>query len=324
MSFRQKIYTRAELSALCDRLRAEGRRIVFTNGCFDILHIGHVALLHEARALGDFLIVGVNSDASVRRLKGPSRPVNPQDARAAVLGALADVDAVCIFEEDTPIPLLEVVRPHVHVKGGDYQADDLPEAATVRAAGGEIVIVPLQEGYSTTRTLAKAAAQEQVTSCTLIIPARFGSTRFPGKPLAELGGRTVIEHVVLAGLKSRVERPVLVATDDERIAAVVRNNFAPEEADVVMTSAECHTGTDRIAEAVRQRLDVGDTARKVVINVQGDEPFINPEHVNALMDAMDSDATLQMGTLATPIHDPAHNDNPNIVKVVKDGRGRAL
>jgi len=324
MNFREKLFTRTALSGLCTRLRAEGRRIVFTNGCFDILHIGHISLLHEARAQGDFLIVGVNSDASVQRLKGPTRPINPQDARAAVLGALADVDAVCIFEEDTPIPLLEAVRPDIHVKGGDYEADDLPEAATVRSGGGEIVIVPLQQGFSTTGTLEKLAAAEERTACTLIIPARFGSTRFPGKPLAELGGRTVIEHVVEAGLRSRVERPVLVATDDERIAAVVRENFASADADVVMTSPACHTGTDRIAEAVRQRVNLEEPGRRILINVQGDEPFIDPAHIDALMDAMSADTSLQMGTLATPIRDAAQNGNPNIVKVVMNGSGRAL
>jgi rfaE bifunctional protein nucleotidyltransferase chain/domain len=128
-----------------------GRRLVFTNGVFDLLHAGHVGLLAEAKALGDVLVVGVNDDESVRRLgKGPDRPINPLADRLAVLEALRAVDAAVPFSEDTPEALIEALRPEVHVKGGDYREDDLPEARLVRSYGGEVVILPLLQGRSTT------------------------------------------------------------------------------------------------------------------------------------------------------------------------------
>lgn len=146
--------TREALAARASALRAAGRRVVFTNGVFDILHVGHVRYLQAARALGDALLVGVNADASVQRLKGPTRPVNPQDERAEVVAALACVDAVCVFEEDTPHALIEAVRPQIHAKGGDYASPEaLPETPLVRALGGEVVLLPLVPGRSTTRLL---------------------------------------------------------------------------------------------------------------------------------------------------------------------------
>ena len=319
-----KIIPRTAMRQLGATWREAGKRIVFTNGCFDILHAGHVQLLQEARALGDCLVVGINADASVRRLKGETRPIHGQEARAFVLAGLAAVDAVCVFEEDTPVALIEEVRPHWHIKGGDYRPEDLPEAATVRAGGGDIKMVPLREGFSTTAALQKLAAPQ--TACILFIPARYGSTRFPGKPLAQLGGQTVIERVVQAGLQARVERPICVATDDERIADVVRRKFAaPGEVEVVMTGSDCRTGTDRIAAAIEARFgELARNQRLVVINVQGDEPFINPSHIDVLADAMRADADLQMATLATPIQDAAQIDDPNVVKVVVDNDSNAL
>lgn len=326
-----KIQTREALATHCETLRAEGKKIVFTNGCYDILHSGHVELLQAARSFGDFLILGLNSDASVQRLKGPTRPINPQDARAFVLSALEAVDAVCIFEEDTPVETIAALRPSIHVKGGDYQPNDLPEAKTVRESGGEIRIVPLREGFSTTGTLQKLQGQANGGDvdfrCSVIIPARYGSTRFPGKPLAHLGGKTVIEHVVAAALTTAAERPVFVATDDERIAATIRGAFAAEDAQPVMTSEACATGTDRLAEVVRARFadEAGNPAiRRVIVNVQGDEPFINAAHVDALITAMRADAALPMATLATPITDEAQIDDPNVVKTVLDENGNAL
>ncbi len=127
------------------------RRVVLTNGCFDILHSGHTSYLAQARALGDLLVVGLNSDASVRRLKGAGRPVNQAGDRAAVLAALRAVDAVVIFEEATPERLIEAVRPDVYVKGGDYRA--LPEQRLVESLGGRAVILDLVHGRSTTRTI---------------------------------------------------------------------------------------------------------------------------------------------------------------------------
>jgi len=152
---------RADFAARAAALRAAGRRVVFTNGVFDILHVGHVRYLQAARAEGDALLVGINSDASVRRLKGPTRPLNPEDERAEVVAALACVEAVCVFDEDTPHALIEIVRPHVHAKGGDYAGPDaLPETPLVRSLGGEVVILPLVPGRSTTQLIQKIENHE--------------------------------------------------------------------------------------------------------------------------------------------------------------------
>jgi len=133
---------------------SEGKRLVFTNGVFDILHAGHVRYLAQARQLGDLLIVGLNSDESVRALsKAPNRPINPLEDRAEVLAALRSVDAVVRFDDSTPTSLIEKLKPDVHVKGGDYEVENLPETPTVKAYGGEVVILPLLPGRSTTRIL---------------------------------------------------------------------------------------------------------------------------------------------------------------------------
>lgn len=318
----EKILMRGEVASWAEAKRRENQKIVFTNGCFDILHAGHVELLTVARELGDCLIVGVNSDASVKHLKGDSRPINVQDARAGVLAALQVVDAVCIFEDDTPIPILEDVRPDIHVKGGDYLESDLPEAATVKKHGGEVVIVPLKAGFSTTSTLEKLKTQNSKLKTVVIIPARFGSTRFPGKPLADLGGKTVIERVVEAALQTRAARPIIVATDDSRIAEKIENGFAAEDAIVAMTEESCQTGTDRLAEVVRARFAPELNERLIVVNVQGDEPFVQAAHLDALMDVMQDGSTL-MATLATPLEAEDTND-VNVVKVVVAQNGNAL
>lgn len=131
-----------------------GRRLVFTNGVFDILHAGHVQILSQCRELGDLLIVGVNSDDSVRRLgKGPERPIHTVADRIIVLEGLRAVDAAVVFEEDTPSELISILKPEIHVKGGDYVAADLPETAVVESYGGKVVILPLLEGRSTTRAV---------------------------------------------------------------------------------------------------------------------------------------------------------------------------
>jgi D-beta-D-heptose 7-phosphate kinase/D-beta-D-heptose 1-phosphate adenosyltransferase len=141
---------RDQLAELARRYREQGKRLVFTNGCFDILHRGHVAYLNRAKELGDVLFVGVNSDASVRRLKGENRPVNALDDRIQVLSALSCVDHVVGFDEDRPDGLIRAVRPHVFVKVGDYTIDTLPEAPLVRELGGFVEILPLVEDRSTT------------------------------------------------------------------------------------------------------------------------------------------------------------------------------
>ena len=145
----EKIVTRDALIIRRREWKDNQKRVVFTNGCFDLLHPGHVHLLQQARALGDALVVGVNSDASVRRLKGDSRPLVPQVGRAEVLSALACVDAVTIFEEDTPRELIAALRPDVLVKGGDWKPDQIVGREEVETAGGRVVVVPYVEGYST-------------------------------------------------------------------------------------------------------------------------------------------------------------------------------
>ena len=137
------------------KLKSAHNSIVFTNGCFDILHAGHVHYLEEAKKLGDYLWVGLNSDTSVSSLKGPTRPVNPQQARAFVLAGLAAVDFITIFPESTPIHLIKSIKPNVHVKGGDYKKESLIEYPIIKAYGGTVVIQPFVDGFSTTRLLDK-------------------------------------------------------------------------------------------------------------------------------------------------------------------------
>ncbi|MDI3298894.1 MAG: D-glycero-beta-D-manno-heptose 1-phosphate adenylyltransferase [Bacillota bacterium] len=139
--------------------RRQGRRLVFTNGCFDLLHAGHVRYLQAARALGDLLVVGLNSDASVRRLKGPLRPFVPEAERAEVLAALAAVDYVVLFEEASPAGLIAALRPEVYAKGGDYAERPLPERPVVEAHGGRVVLLPLVEGRSSSALAERVAAR---------------------------------------------------------------------------------------------------------------------------------------------------------------------
>jgi rfaE bifunctional protein nucleotidyltransferase chain/domain len=147
---RRKIFA---LEAAVHWRRDQRGRVVFTNGVFDLLHPGHIDILLAARVLGDALIVGLNTDASVRRLKGPSRPVRAEQERAVVLAALEVVDAVVLFDDDTPLHLIRALTPDVLVKGGDYTVDTVVGSQDVLARGGEVVIVPLTPGHSTTGTL---------------------------------------------------------------------------------------------------------------------------------------------------------------------------
>ncbi len=139
--------------------RPRAERVVFTNGCFDILHRGHVEYLFAARSLGDRLVVGLNGDGSVRRLKGEGRPVNEYEDRAMVLAGLAAVDAVVRFDEDTPLRLIEALLPDVLIKGGDYRAEEVVGGREVIAAGGEVVIAPLVPGRSTTNIINKTSGE---------------------------------------------------------------------------------------------------------------------------------------------------------------------
>ena len=159
MHFREKLISWEILPQWRAAKRAQGRKVVVTNGCFDLLHLGHVCYLEQARSQGDLLLVGVNGDASVRELKGPDRPVNTESDRAAVIAALESVAAVCIFAEKTATRFLSRAAPDIYVKGGDYTMETLnqDERRTVEAAGGKIVILPLVPGKSTTSLLAKIA-----------------------------------------------------------------------------------------------------------------------------------------------------------------------
>jgi D-glycero-beta-D-manno-heptose 1-phosphate adenylyltransferase len=143
-----RICTRNELLLLRDQWRRDGKTVVFTNGCYDILHPGHIQLLEQSRALGDALIVALNSDAGVRRAKGPSRPINPEQDRAKVVAALAAVDAVTLFDEETPRELIAAVLPDVLVKGADW-SHFVAGREEVEAAGGRVLTLPLAAGYST-------------------------------------------------------------------------------------------------------------------------------------------------------------------------------
>jgi rfaE bifunctional protein nucleotidyltransferase chain/domain len=149
-----------DLQALLAKLRQEGKTIVTTNGCFDILHVGHVRYLEETKKLGDVLIVALNSDASVRRLKGEGRPINNENDRAEVLNALKSVDYVVLFDEDSPMQLLEEIKPDVHTKGADYTVETLPEAKVILENGGRVEFIKFVEGKSTTSTIAKINAQK--------------------------------------------------------------------------------------------------------------------------------------------------------------------
>jgi D-beta-D-heptose 7-phosphate kinase/D-beta-D-heptose 1-phosphate adenosyltransferase len=150
---KQKIKTRKELLRIIKDLKAKGKRIVFTNGCFDLLHIGHVRYLEKARALGDVLVVGINSDSSVRKLKGPKRPILPEEERAGVLSGLGCVDYITIFSETDPLKLITFLRPDLLVKGGDWTKDQTVGKEVVERLGGEVIIIPFIKGASTSNLI---------------------------------------------------------------------------------------------------------------------------------------------------------------------------
>jgi D-beta-D-heptose 7-phosphate kinase/D-beta-D-heptose 1-phosphate adenosyltransferase len=164
IEMKDKIKTREELSRIIAELKTKGKKIIFTNGCFDLLHIGHVRYLEEARALGDLLVIGVNSDSSVRGLKGPNRPILPQEERAEILSGLGCVDYVTIFDEPTPLNLISSLLPDVLVKGGDWTKEATAGWETVERTGGEVVILPFVEGSSTSHLIETILKRFQKTS----------------------------------------------------------------------------------------------------------------------------------------------------------------
>ena len=149
----KKVLDINQLKPLLEQWRFFGKKVVFTNGCFDLLHLGHLDYLSKAADLGDILIIGVNTDASVRRIKGPSRPVNDEKSRAMLLAGLQFVDAVVLFDEPTPKEIIDFIQPDVLVKGDDYKAEDIVGYDTVMAKGGKVETIRLVEGYSTTRII---------------------------------------------------------------------------------------------------------------------------------------------------------------------------
>ena len=151
----KKVMGLASACALCDKWRTRGQRIAFTNGCFDLLHLGHIEVLETARTQADYLIVGLNTDASVRALKGPPRPVQAEQIRARLLAALACTDAIVLFDAPTPLSIIQQLKPNVLVKGGDYDENAIVGADFVKKIGGNVVIVPFFSKYSTSSLIQK-------------------------------------------------------------------------------------------------------------------------------------------------------------------------
>ena len=150
---KKKIKERKELLRIIKNLKAKGKRVVFTNGCFDLLHLGHVRYLEEAKALGDVLVVGVNSDSSVRKLKAPKRPILPEEERTEILSGLGCVDYITIFNEADPLKLITSLKPNLLVKGGDWTREQIVGREVVERSGGELVIIPFVRGASTSKVI---------------------------------------------------------------------------------------------------------------------------------------------------------------------------
>ncbi|MDZ7699506.1 MAG: D-glycero-beta-D-manno-heptose 1-phosphate adenylyltransferase [Deltaproteobacteria bacterium] len=154
-SYRDKIRTLEETKTVCQRLKEEGKQIVLTNGCFDILHPGHTRYLASARTLGDFLMVAVNSDRSAAQIKGPKRPILSENVRTEILAAFSFVDSVFIFDEDNPLRVIEYLIPDILVKGGDWEESEIIGAGVVKANGGKVIRIPFEGGFSTTAIIEK-------------------------------------------------------------------------------------------------------------------------------------------------------------------------
>ncbi|WP_018476435.1 D-glycero-beta-D-manno-heptose 1-phosphate adenylyltransferase [Pontibacter roseus] len=161
MNTKDKIYTLPQLRQQLQAWRAQGQKVVFTNGCFDLLHLGHVDYLEKSRQLGDKLVLGLNTDASISRIKGPNRPLQDEMSRARVMASLLFVDAVVLFDEDTPLELIKALQPDILVKGDDYSIENIVGQDVVTARGGEVRTVPLVKGYSTTNIVKKIENQNK-------------------------------------------------------------------------------------------------------------------------------------------------------------------
>ena len=150
-----EVVSKSELQGICSRLKKSGKKIVFTNGCFDLLHVGHIRYLKGAKELAAVLVVGLNSDQSVRKLKGPQRPIQPENDRAEILSSLSSVDFVSIFDDETPLNIIELIRPDILVKGGDWSIDKIVGADIVKSYGGSVKNIQFVEGHSTTTLINK-------------------------------------------------------------------------------------------------------------------------------------------------------------------------
>jgi len=151
----RKLKSQEEMTEIRKELKKQGKKVVFTNGCFDILHTGHVRLLEKTRALGDVVILGLNSDSSVRKIKGPTRPIIKESERAEMLSALECIDYIVFFDERTPVNIIKKLKPDIHVKGGDYTNKPMPERKVIEGYGGKVVLIPLFKDFSTTSVIEK-------------------------------------------------------------------------------------------------------------------------------------------------------------------------
>lgn len=152
---KSKILTWIELDSKIENWKKEGKKIIFTNGCFDILHLGHIEYLSKAKDLGDILIVGLNSDSSIKKIKGEHRPINNQEARSILLSAISFIDAITIFTDDNPYYLIKMVKPNILVKGKDYKEEEIVGYDIVKSYGGEVKVIEITEGYSSTKIIEK-------------------------------------------------------------------------------------------------------------------------------------------------------------------------
>lgn len=297
-----KIVNIQELENIIKREKEEGKKIVFTNGCFDILHAGHLKCINEAKSAGDILIVGLNSDSSVRKLKGAQRPIMPQDERAQILANLRAVDYVVIFDELEPTSLIKRIAPHILVKGADYKLQEVKGAEFVQ----EVKLVPLIEGRSTTEIISKIKTQKAVA----VIPARMASKRFFGKVLKDIYGKPMIQHVYERAKECKDLDEVYIATEDEEIKEVA-SAFG---AKVFLTKKGYETGTDRIVE-ILYKIDA-----EIILNIQADEPLLHPEMLSTLIHGIGDDWVC---TLRYKL-DESRKWDEDIVKVVCDRNNYAL
>jgi 3-deoxy-manno-octulosonate cytidylyltransferase (CMP-KDO synthetase) len=325
------------------REKTAEKKIVFTNGCFDILHPGHIRYLSHAASLGDLLVIGINSDSSVKRLKGESRPVNKEKVRAEMLLALSFVDHVVVFDEDTPYRIISEIKPDFLVKGGDWGHGNIVGEDLVKAYGGKVLSIPIAAGFSTTETIRRIfesdsaagsqgngnpendslegstdessrASAKRTCDVLAVIPARWASTRLPGKPLCDICGKSMIQRVWERVIQAKRISRAVVATDDQRIYDAV-NDFGGQ---AVMTSVDHQSGSDRAAEAARK------WGGDIIVNVQGDEPFMNPDDIDLAVQMLEENSEMHVSTLAVPFGKDDSVDDPSKVKVVISESGRGV